>query len=56
MTFLLNFVGFIVAITGLAWLATLVGISQAPVTIGAAILLAVAALVSIASSRPIDPA
>ncbi len=42
MSFLLYLVGFIVFITGLAWIVTLMGASQTYVLIGAVILLVIA--------------
>ena len=42
MSFLLYFIGFMVFITGTAWLATLAGVSQAFVLGGALVLLVIA--------------
>jgi len=56
MTFLLTLVGFIVVITGAAWIATVAGVSQTLIIIGAVILLGIALFTSFASSRATDPA
>lgn len=54
MSFLLYFVGFIVFIAGLAWLATVMGVSQTYILIGAAILLCVGIFTAIAFTRVPD--
>lgn len=51
MSFLLHLVGSIVFIAGLAWLATLVGVSQAYVATGAALLLALGVGTAVSRSR-----
>ena len=54
MSFLLYIVGFIVFIAGLGWLATLVGISQTYVLIGALVLLGIGIFTAIARARERD--
>jgi hypothetical protein len=54
MAFLLYLVGFIVFITGLAWLATVVGISQSYVMIGALILLGIGIFTAVMQTRRKD--
>ena len=51
MSLLLYLVGFVVFIAGLAWLATLAGISQTFILAGAALLLGVAITTAIVHSR-----
>jgi positive regulator of sigma E activity len=51
MSFLLYLVGFIVLVAGLAWLATVLGISQTYIMIGALILLGIGVLTGAARSR-----
>ncbi len=51
MSFLLHLVGSIVFIAGLAWLATLIGVSQPYVMAGAAILLGVGVATAVSRSR-----
>ena len=55
MSFLLYMIGFIVFIAGLAWLATVAGVSQVFVTIGAVILLGVGIFTAIARMREKEP-
>ena len=55
MSFLLYMIGFIVFIAGLAWLATVAGVSQVFVTIGAIILLGVGIFTAIARMREKEP-
>jgi hypothetical protein len=55
MSFLLYMIGFIVFIAGLAWLATVAGVSQVFVTIGALVLLAVGIFTAIARIREKEP-
>lgn len=52
MAFLLYFVGFIVFISGLGWIATLVGIPQPYILAGAAALLGVGFFTALTNSRP----
>jgi len=56
MSFLLYLVGFVVFIAGLAWLATMAGLSQTYILAGAAILLGVGVVIAISRSRVTDPA
>jgi hypothetical protein len=49
-SFLLYAIGFVVFVTGLAWLATMVGISQTYIVIGAAILLGIGILTAVTRS------
>lgn len=56
MQFLLYFFGFIVFTSGLAWLATLVGISALYVNAGAAILMAAGIVAAILRARSTEPA
>ena len=51
MSFLLYLLGFIVAITGLAWLATMLGIAQLYVTAGALLLFAIGLVLAVARTR-----
>jgi len=51
MSFLLYLLGFVVAITGLAWLATMFGIADLYVTVAAALLLAIGVVLAITRSR-----
>ena len=51
MSFLLYFVGCIVFIAGLAWIATAIGVSQTYVLTGSALLLAVGTIFAIIRSR-----
>jgi hypothetical protein len=54
MSFLLYLVGFIVFIAGLAWLATMLGISQTYILIGAGILLAIGLFTAASRARGKD--
>ena len=56
MSFLLYLVGFIVFIAGLAWLATVAGISQTYIMIGAVILLGIGIFTAVSRTRQKDPA
>ena len=51
MSFLLSLLGFIVVITGLAWLATMLGIAQLYVTAGALLLFAIGLVLAVARTR-----
>ena len=51
MSFLLYFVGFVVFISGLAWVATLAGLSQSWILAGAALLLAIGVFTAVARTR-----
>ena len=53
MSFLLYFVGFIVFIAGLGWLATLAGLSQGVVASGALVLLGIFTAISRARERDV---
>jgi hypothetical protein len=53
---LLYVIGFVVFVTGLAWLATLAGISQLYVLIGAALLFAAGVFTGAARAFSRDPA
>lgn len=55
MSFLLYLVGFIVFIAGLAWLATVAGVSQTYIMIGAVILLGIGIFTALSQARPKDP-
>ena len=54
MSFLLYFVGFIVFIAGMGWIATLMGIPQAYILAGALVLLGIGVFTAIARSRAVD--
>lgn len=54
MSFLLSLIGFIVFITGLAWLATIAGVSQTYVMIGAVILLGIGIFTAVSPLRDKD--
>jgi len=56
MSFLLYFVGFIVFIAGLGWLATLAGLSQGVVASAALVLLAIGVFTAISRARERDVA
>ena len=56
MSFLLYIVGFIVFIAGLAWLATVLGVGQTYVMIGAVILLGIGIFTAATRTRLKDPA
>jgi hypothetical protein len=51
MSFLLYLVGFVVFIAGLAWLATVAGMSQTYVMIGAVILLGIGIFTGVSRTR-----
>jgi hypothetical protein len=51
MSFLLYIIGFIVFIAGLGWLATVAGVSQAYVMIGALVLLGIGIFTAVARVR-----
>ena len=55
MSFLLYLVGFIVFIAGLAWLATVAGVSQTYIMIGAVILLGIGIFTAVSRTRQKDP-
>ena len=55
MSFLLYIIGFIVFIAGMGWLATLMGVSQTYILIGAALMLGVGILTGISRSLRKDP-
>ena len=55
MSFLLYLIGFIVFIAGLAWLATVLGVPQTYVMIGAVILLGIGIFSAAARTRTKDP-
>ena len=55
MSFLLYIIGFIVFIAGLAWLATVAGVSQTYVMIGAVILLGIGIFTAVGRTRQKDP-
>ena len=54
-SFLLYIIGFIVFIAGLAWLATVLGISQTYIMIGAVILLGIGIFTAATRTRAKDP-
>lgn len=54
MSFLLHFVGVIVFVAGLGWIATLIGISQTYVAIAALVLLGLGLFTAVARTRPVD--
>ena len=56
MSFLLYLIGFIVFIAGLAWLATVMGLSQTYIMIGAVILLGIGIFMAATRTRAKDPA
>ena len=55
MSFMLYLVGFIVFIAGLAWLATVMGVSQTYIMIGAVILLGIGIITAVSRTRQKDP-
>jgi hypothetical protein len=55
MSFLLYLIGFVVFIAGLAWLATVAGISQTYIMIGAVILLGIGIFTAVTRTRSKDP-
>ena len=54
-SFLLYIIGFIVFIAGLAWLATVLGISQTYIMIGAVILLGIGIFTAATRTHAKDP-
>jgi positive regulator of sigma E activity len=56
MAFLLYFVGFIVFVSGLAWLATMLGIAQTYVMFGVLLLMGMGIFTAAARARMRDPA
>ena len=55
MSFLLYMISFVVFIAGLAWLATVAGVSQTYVTLGAIILLGIGIFTAVTRTRAKDP-
>ena len=55
MAFLLYAVGFVVFVSGLAWLATLVGVAQTYVMLGVLVLLGLGLFTAAARFRMTDP-
>ena len=55
MSLLLYIVGFIVFIAGIAWLATVMGVSQTYIMIGAIILLGIGIVTGVSRNRQKDP-
>jgi hypothetical protein len=55
MSFLLYIIGFIVFIAGMGWLATVMGVSQTYILIGAVILLGVGIMTGVSRTRQKDP-
>ena len=55
MSFLLYIVGFIVFIAGLGWAATLLGVSQTYIMVGAVILLGIGIFTAATRTRAEDP-
>ena len=55
MSFLLYMIGFIVFIAGLGWLATVAGVSQTYVMIGAVILLGIGIFTAVGRARHKEP-
>jgi positive regulator of sigma E activity len=55
MSFALYLIGFIVFIAGLAWLATMAGLSQTYIMIGAVILLAIGIYTAATRTRANEP-
>ena len=51
MSFLLYLLGFIVFIAGLAWIATVLGVSQTYIMIGAVVLLGIGIFTAITKNR-----
>ncbi len=54
-SFLLYLIGFVVFIAGLAWLATVLGVGQTYVMIGAVILLGIGIFTAATRTRAKDP-
>ena len=55
MSFLLYLVGFIVFIAGLGWLATVLGVSQTYIMIGAVLLLGIGIFIAVSATTSRDP-
>jgi hypothetical membrane protein len=55
MSFLLYMIGFIVFIAGLAWLATVAGVAQGYVTIGALVLLGIGIFTAVTARHKEPP-
>ena len=55
MAFLLYITGFIVFIAGMGWLATVMGVSQTYIMIGAVILLGIGIITAVSRTRQKDP-
>ena len=55
MSFLLYIIGFIVFIAGLGWLATVMGVSQTYIVIGAVILLGFGIITAVSRTREKEP-
>ena len=55
MSFLLYMVGFVVFIAGLGWAATVAGVSQTYILIGAVILLGLGIVTGVSRTRAKDP-
>jgi hypothetical protein len=55
MAFLLYAVGFVVFVSGLAWLATLAGVAQTYVMVGVLVLTGLALFTAVAQIRVRDP-
>jgi hypothetical protein len=55
-SFLLYAIGFVVIVTGLAWLATMLGVSQTYVLIGVGVLLCAGLFTAATSATARDPA
>lgn len=56
MSFLLYATGFVVFVTGLAWLATMAGIPQTYILIGASVLLGISIFTAVARATARDTA
>jgi hypothetical protein len=54
MSFLLHFVGFIVFIAGMGWVATLMGVPQPYILAAALVLLGIGLVTAISRSRALD--
>ncbi len=55
MSLLLYLVGYVVFVAGLAWLATVAGLANGPVTLAALVLLGVGVLAGAAQARAKEP-
>lgn len=55
MSFLLYIIGFVVFIAGLGWLATVIGVSQTYIMIGAVILIGIGIFTAVSRTRSKDP-